>query len=93
MTEEAETQTTEDLVAEARTVLSPDGLPRRRVARTEEPKVKPALTTKYEVINGAISPEGGSLEALVHPGSIVELTAEQAKHYNKLGYLKPYLED
>lgn len=66
-------------------------------AKTEEaaPKRKAAkpATTKYEVINGAISPEGGSLDALVHPGSIVELTAEQAKHYNNLGYLKPHLED
>jgi hypothetical protein len=66
-----------------------DSLPKRRSAKKEE---APALT-KYEVINGAISPEGGSLESLIHPGSVVELTAEQAKHYNKLGYLKPYLED
>ena len=62
-----------------------DAAPKRKA-------VKPA-TVKYEVINGAISPEGGSLEALVHPGTIVELTVEQAKYYNSLGYLKPHFED
>jgi hypothetical protein len=30
---------------------------------------------------------------LIHPGNVVELTAEQAKHYNKLGYLKPHIEE
>jgi hypothetical protein len=55
-------------------------------------RAKPA-TTKYEVINGAISPYGGGMESLVHPGSVVELTADLALHYNKLGYLKPYIEE
>lgn len=54
-------------------------------------RAKPA-TAKYEVINGAISPNGGSMEDLVHPGTIVELSTELAMHYNKLGYLKPVIE-
>jgi len=54
-------------------------------------RAKPA-TAKYEVINGAISPNGGSMEDLVHPGTIIELTTEMAMHYNKLGYLKPVIE-
>ena len=65
------------------------------VIKTEDiaPKkrAKPA-TAKYEVINGAISPNGGSIEDLIQPGSIVELTTELAIHYNKLGYLKPVIE-
>lgn len=72
-----------EVITEA--VKADDAAPKRKAA-------KPA-TTKYQVINGAISPEGGSLDALIHPGSIVELTAEQAKHYNNLGYLKPHLEE
>lgn len=55
-------------------------------------RAKPA-TTKYEVINGAISPYGGGMDSLIHPGSVVELTADLALHYNKLGYLKPYIEE
>ena len=54
-------------------------------------RAKPA-TAKYEVINGSISPNGGSMEDLIKPGSIVELTTELAMHYNKLGYLKPVIE-
>jgi len=54
-------------------------------------RAKPA-TTKYEVINGAISPNGGGMESLIHPGSVVELTPDLAAHYNRLGYLKPYIE-
>lgn len=52
-----------------------------------------AKTSKYTVIGGAISPNGGGRDSLVHPGSVVELTDEQARHYNKLGYLKPYIAD
>jgi len=66
------------------------------VEKAEEPapkkRAKPA-TAKYEVINGAISPNGGSMGDLVHPGSIVELPTDLAMHYNKLGYLKPYIEE
>jgi hypothetical protein len=66
------------------------------VEKTEEiaPKkrAKPA-TAKYEVINGAISPYGGGMETLIQPGSIVELPTDLAVHYNKLGYLKPYIEE
>lgn len=62
--------------------------PKKRTKKAEEP-----TTTKYTVIGGAIAPFGGSRADLIHPGSVVELTAEQAKHYNKLGYLKPYIED
>jgi len=66
------------------------------VEKSAEPapkkRAKP-VTAKYEVINGAISPNGGSMEDLVHPGSIVELPTDLAIHYNKLGYLKPYIEE
>ena len=88
MTEE----TTSEIVAEAVEALSPstDDLPKRRARRTVEDA--PA-TSKYLVINGAISPNGGGRDSLVHPGSVVELTSAQAKHYNALGYLKPYIEE
>ena len=55
-------------------------------------RAKPA-TTKYEVINGAISPYGGGMDSRSHPGSAGELTPDLASHYNKLGYLKPYIEE
>ena len=55
-------------------------------------RAKPA-TAKYEVINGAISPYGGDMDSLIRPGSIVELPTDLAVHYNKLGYLKPYIEE
>lgn len=71
-----------EVVAEAAKVE--DAAPKKRV--------KPA-TAKYEVINGAISPYGGGMDALIHPGTIVELTTDLAVHYNKLGYLKPYIEE
>jgi hypothetical protein len=77
--------------------------PNLSVAETEEgteaveaPKkrAKPVATTqKYIVINGAIAPNGGGPEDHFLPGSVVELTTEHAKHYNALGYLKPYIED
>lgn len=72
-----------EVVVEAAKVEDP--APKRKAA-------KPA-TTKYEVINGAISPYGGGMESLIHPGSIVELTPDLAAHYNRLGYLKPYIEE
>lgn len=88
-------ETTTDIVAEAAAVISPDGLPRRRAARrVEEPEAAaPQPTTKYTVINGAIAPFGGGRSALIQPGAVVELTTDQAKHYNNLGYLKPYIEE
>lgn len=87
-------ETTADVVAEAVAAISPDGLPRRRARRVEEPEAPAAQpTAKYIVINGAIAPFGGGRSALVQPGSVVALTSDQAKHYNKLGYLKPYIED
>lgn len=85
MSEETAADSTVETIAD-------DGLPKRRAARAEKAE-KPAATTKYLVINGAISPNGGGRSALVHPGSVVELTTEQAKHYNAMGYLKPYIED
>jgi len=80
---------TEEPIAEVAIDAADDLLPKRKVKKAEE---APALT-KYTVINGAIAPNGGGRDALIHPGSIVELTADQAKHYNKLGYLKPYIGD
>lgn len=76
--------------------VSVEVTPETAVEAAPEPKKRakaaaPA-TTKYEVINGAISPYGGGKDDLVHPGSIVELPNDLALHYNKLGYLKPYIE-
>ena len=73
-----------EVAAEVVIVTSAEPAPKKRA--------KPAMA-KYEVINGAISPNGGSMEDLVHPGSIVELPTDLAIHYNKLGYLKPYIEE
>lgn len=80
---------TEEPIAEAVIDAAEDSLPKRKTKKADE---APALT-KYMVINGAIAPFGGGRSALIQPGSVVELTAEQAKHYNKMGYLKPYIED
>lgn len=64
--------------------------PKTRLRRPGE--VAPT-TAKYEVINGAIAPYGGGCRDLTPIGTIIELSADLAKHYNKLGYLKPYIED
>jgi len=64
-------------------------------AATSAPKKRTVkeTTTKYEVIRGAIAPYGGGPADQFAPGTIVELSADLAKHYNALGYLKPYIED
>ena len=70
--------------------------PKTRLRRPGEvaPVVEAApKTAKYEVINGAIAPYGGGCRDLTPIGTIIELSADLAKHYNKLGYLKPYIED
>jgi hypothetical protein len=61
-------------------------------AATSAPK-KRAVKAKYQVIRGAIAPYGGGPSEHFKPGTIVELSADLAKHYNALGYLKPYIED
>ena len=73
-----------EIAAEVVIVTSAEPVPKK--------KTKPA-TAKYEVINGAISPYGGDMDSLIRPGSIVELPTDLAVHYNKLGYLKPYIEE
>lgn len=83
MTEETVSAEVEAAVVESAEVAAPK-------ART---KKAAEATAKYTVIGGAIAPNGGSRDDLIHPGSVVELTAEKAKHYNALGYLKPYIED
>lgn len=80
---------TEEVQPEVAAEVVDDSLPKRRAKKAEEAPV----LTKYVVANGAISPNGGGRADLIHPGSVVELTADQAKHYNKLGYLKPYIGD
>lgn len=77
-----EVTATEEVLVE----VTDDAAPKKRLKKDVEASIK------YEVINGAISPFGGGRDALVFPGSIVELTPAQAKHYNALGYLKPYIE-
>jgi hypothetical protein len=73
-----------EIAAEVVIVTSAEPVPKKQT--------KPA-TAKYEVINGAISPYGGDMDSLIRPGSIVELPTDLAVHYNKLGYLKPYIEE
>lgn len=80
---------TEEPIAEVVIDAAEDSLPKRKTKKADEAQA----LTKYMVINGAIAPFGGGRSALIQPGSVVELTAEQAKHYNKMGYLKPYIED
>lgn len=46
--------------------------------------------TKYRVFKANIMDDDGNK---VGDGAIVELTAKTAKHYNRLGYLKPFIED
>ena len=84
MTEEIKDDASVSLAAE----FSAEDTPKRRAKKADEP-----TTTKYLVINGAIAPHGGTRADLIQPGSVVALTAEQAKYYNNLGYLKPYIED
>lgn len=67
--------------------------PKARAKKAKEPVAEAPATTKYMVIRGAIAPFGGGRSDLVQPGQVVALTADQAKHYNKLGFLKPYIED
>lgn len=85
-----ETKTTAEMVQGAIEELSPASPTEETAKRrkTAEPQKR-----QYLVINGAIAPNGGGRSDLVHPGTVVSLTVEQAKHYNKLGYLKPYIED
>lgn len=60
---------------------------------------KPAklVKEKYTVIGAAIAPFGNlsdgdpNVERLYQPGETVELTPKQAKHYNDLGRLAPYI--
>lgn len=91
MTEEVEP--IKDVVAEALKDISPatDDLPKPRAKKTAA--VAGTEVKQYLVINGAIAPNGGGRADLVQPGSVVFLTNEQAKHYNNLGYLKPYIGD
>lgn len=84
MTEEIKDDAPVSLAAE----FSAEEAPKRRAPKAEKP-----VTAKYTVIGGAIAPFGGGRADLIHPGNVVELTAEQAKHYNKLGYLKPHIEE
>jgi hypothetical protein len=93
-------ETTKEIVAEATAVISSDpldGVGARRRRRTEEAPAAEAPVKvskqKYLVINGAIAPNGGGRADLIQPGTVVELTNEQAKHYNAMGYLKPHIED
>ena len=67
--------------------------PKTRLRRPGEVVEAAPKVAKYEVINGAIAPYGGGCRDLTPIGTIIELPADLAKHYNKLGYLKPYIED
>ncbi len=55
---------------------------------SDEPVV--AERTKYRVFKANIMDDDGNK---VGDGSIVALTAKTARHYNKLGYLKPFIDD
>ena len=67
--------------------------PKVRLRRPGEAVEVAPKAAKYEVINGAIAPYGAACRDLTPVGAIIELPADLAKHYNKLGYLKPYIED
>ena len=56
-------------------------------------KERKPRTQKFVVQKAAIAPEGGSRAALKRPGDVIDLTADMAKHYSKLGLLAPYIED
>jgi hypothetical protein len=60
---------------------------RRKTTKTESDLVS------YRVVKAAIAPNGGARDALIRPGETVQLTKEQAKHYNALGFLAPIIED
>jgi hypothetical protein len=77
-------QTTDPIADEAASEATPSPA-RRKPAKPE--------TTRYRVVKAAIAPYGGARDALIRPGETVELTKEQAKHYNALGFLAPLIED
>lgn len=81
---------TEENTAPEVLIEAVDEAPKRRSRKADETA---PVTAKYEVINGAIAPYGGGCRDLTPIGTIIELPADLAKHYNKLGYLKPYIED
>lgn len=81
---------TEETTAPEVLIEAVDEAPKRRSRKADD--AAPA-TAKYEVINGAIAPYGAGCRDLTPIGTIIELPADLAKHYNKLGYLKPYIED
>lgn len=92
-TTEEETLTTQDESA-----MPAPTAPRRRRARTtapeaDDPSSPSAKVQKFVVRKAAIAPFGGARDALVQPGSVVELPSDLAKHYNALGFLAPYIED
>jgi hypothetical protein len=75
--------------------ITPTAARRRRArAQTEDDgPASPVKTQKYVVRKTAIAPYGGGRDALLHPGAVVDLPSDVAKHYNKLGFLAPYIED
>lgn len=76
------------------TLIEPvEEAPKRRARKVDETTEHASKMAKYEVINGAIAPYGAACRDLTPVGAIIELPADLAKHYNKLGYLKPYIED
>lgn len=58
-------------------------------AKAEEASAKKA----YTVVKGAICPEGGQRGKMIQPGSVVELTNAEARHYMALGRLAPFIPD
>jgi hypothetical protein len=77
-------------------VAEEEPTPRRRRARAaseDTPPPSPAKTQKYVVRKTSIAPFGGGRDALLPPGTVVELDGPTAKHYNALGFLAPHIED
>jgi hypothetical protein len=56
---------------------------------TDETPQAPART-KYRVFKANIKDDDGNK---VGDGAVVELTSKTAKHYNRLGYLKPFFDE
>ena len=84
---------TEEKTAPETLIEAVEEAPKRRARKADEATEVAPKVAKYEVVNGAIAPYGAACRDLTPIGAIIELPADLAKHYNKLGYLKPYIED
>lgn len=80
-----------DLEAAAAVNTAPMALEaaKKRQADADERKSSAARTQKYIVQGGSIFTSSGK----ARPGDVVELTRDEAKHYNALGRLAPFIDN